>query len=288
VFGPVTVAVAVKVFDGIVLATDSATTVTLTNPDPNIPPIHQVYNSGVKLFHLHRDNPIGAMTWGGAEIGSASISTLAKDLRRRFMGLDPDHLDWALQDDYTIEAVADRLIEMMFDELYAPLGIQNPVSFFVAGFSGSETKAEAFEVLIDDPATRPTAVRAWDQDASGWRAYGTPDAAARLFLGVDLNLKPLIPPLVDPAQHPTLDLLFAMVERSPVVSPMPFAEAIDLARFLVDTTIGYSRFLFGPNTVGGPVDVAGISRHEGFKWVARKHYYPSDLNPTERPHAHDQ
>jgi hypothetical protein len=68
---------------------------------------------------------------------------------------------------------------------------------------------------------------------------------------------------------------------------MPFADAINLAKFFVDLSIEYTKYVPGSNTVGGPVDVAGISRHEGFKWIERKHYYPPELNPR-RPHEHDQ
>ncbi len=60
---------------------------------------------------------------------------------------------------------------------------------------------------------------------------------------------------------------------------MPFRDALDLAEFLVDLTIRLTRFMPGPPTVGGPIEVAGITRHEGFKWIKRKHYYRSDLNP---------
>ena len=31
-------------------------------------------------------------------------------------------------------------------------------------------------------------------------------------------------------------------------------------------------------TVGGPIDVAVISKGDGFVWVKRKHYFPADLN----------
>lgn len=60
---------------------------------------------------------------------------------------------------------------------------------------------------------------------------------------------------------------------------MPMQDAIDLAAFLVEYTIQVSRFSPGAPTVGGPVEVAAISKHEGFKWVRRKHYYSSELNP---------
>ena len=32
-------------------------------------------------------------------------------------------------------------------------------------------------------------------------------------------------------------------------------------------------------TVGGPIDVAVISKGDGFIWVNRKHYFEPDKNP---------
>jgi hypothetical protein len=34
----------------------------------------------------------------------------------------------------------------------------------------------------------------------------------------------------------------------------------------------------GEETVGGPVDVAFISKGDGFVWIKRKHYFKPDLN----------
>jgi hypothetical protein len=31
-------------------------------------------------------------------------------------------------------------------------------------------------------------------------------------------------------------------------------------------------------TVGGPTEIAAITKHEGFKWVQRKHFFPRDVN----------
>ncbi len=64
-----------------------------------------------------------------------------------------------------------------------------------------------------------------------------------------------------------------------VISAMPFQDAIDLAEFLVELTIKFSRFAPGAQTVGGPIEIAAVSKHEGFKWIKRKHYYRSELNP---------
>ena len=32
-------------------------------------------------------------------------------------------------------------------------------------------------------------------------------------------------------------------------------------------------------TVGGPIDVAVISKGDGFIWIKRKHYFEGDMNP---------
>jgi hypothetical protein len=73
-------------------------------------------------------------------------------------------------------------------------------------------------------------------------------------------------------------LLIGRLQASMAFAPMPIQDAIDLARFLVYSTIMYSRFLPGPQVVGGPIEIAAITKHEGFKWISRKHYYNQDLN----------
>jgi hypothetical protein len=59
---------------------------------------------------------------------------------------------------------------------------------------------------------------------------------------------------------------------------MPIKNAIELAIFMVETAINFVRFGPGHNWVGGPVEVAAITKHEGFKWVQRKLFYQRELN----------
>ena len=67
---------------------------------------------------------------------------------------------------------------------------------------------------------------------------------------------------------------------------MPVQDAIELAElFLTETTKSFYRFLPGADIVGGDTDIAVVTRHEGFKWIKRKHYYPAELNPLETDHA---
>jgi hypothetical protein len=59
---------------------------------------------------------------------------------------------------------------------------------------------------------------------------------------------------------------------------MPKPDLAAFAESLVTVSSMKRKVTVGPETVGGPVDVAVISRHEGFIWVKRKHYFEPELN----------
>ncbi|TBZ06236.1 hypothetical protein [Rhizobium leguminosarum] len=64
-----------------------------------------------------------------------------------------------------------------------------------------------------------------------------------------------------------------------MVEFMPKPELAKMAEALVNLTSIKRRVSRGMETVGGPIDVAVISRTEGFIWVKRKHYFSTELNP---------
>lgn len=53
----------------------------------------------------------------------------------------------------------------------------------------------------------------------------------------------------------------------------------DMAESLVRMTCIKRRITLTEETVGGPVDVAVITKGDGFIWMQRKHYFDPDLNP---------
>ncbi len=67
-------------------------------------------------------------------------------------------------------------------------------------------------------------------------------------------------------------------EIQDVVEFMPKPELAQMAESLVEITSIKRRVSRGFETVGGPIDVAVISRSDGFVWVKRKHYFPAELN----------
>lgn len=53
----------------------------------------------------------------------------------------------------------------------------------------------------------------------------------------------------------------------------------EMAESLIYLTYLKRRFTFAEESVGGPVDVAIITKGEGFIWIKRKHYFKKELNP---------
>ena len=282
-----TIAVSLKVNDGLVLAADSASTMMSAGG------VENVYNNANKVFNLRKGLPIGLITWGLGGLAGLSTSTLAKDLRMRFSGDDPAHTDWHLDpQSYTLAEVADRVKEFFYEEhyepaasSYTPSGPDDPgypsLGFICAGYSAGGHHGE--EYLLDmSPAgcDGPTELRNADETGVSWS--GQPEAITRLVNGHGTQLGQVLVDKfgLDKAQVPAAIDVIESELGSPIVNPaMPFQDAIDLAEWLVGLAIAYTRFMPGAPTVGGPIETAAITKHEGFKWVRRKHYFDSRLNP---------
>ncbi|MGB7727051.1 MAG: hypothetical protein WBL50_03395 [Candidatus Acidiferrum sp.] len=64
-----------------------------------------------------------------------------------------------------------------------------------------------------------------------------------------------------------------------IVNHLPKEELAAMAEALVNLTSFKRHVTRQAETVGGPIDVAVISRGDGFIWVKRKHYFTKELNP---------
>ena len=61
---------------------------------------------------------------------------------------------------------------------------------------------------------------------------------------------------------------------------LPKSELAGMAEALVNLTALKRRVSDEMETVGGPIDVAVISKGDGFVWIRRQHYFDPDLNQT--------
>lgn len=278
-----TIVVTVRVTDGIVLASDSATS--FLDADGHVA---KVYNNANKIFNLVKVWPIGAMTYGNGGIGTASISTLSKDLRAKLTPRENPDADFVLSHDrYTIQEVAEKAKRFFFAEYRRvyPDGVPNYfLGYRVCGYSAVAALPEAWEIKINgNQAEGP--VRLYEDDHYGPRWAGENEALDRMILGVGSRASEAMQELGVPAEQAeaaTLDLIRKLGVQLHLPA-MPIQDAIDLARFLVDTAAKFSHFSLRPATVGGPIEIATITKHEGFKWISRKHYYTSEFNVGVKP-----
>ena len=64
-----------------------------------------------------------------------------------------------------------------------------------------------------------------------------------------------------------------------IVSTLPKDELAAMAENLVNLTKFRRRVTTVHETVGGPIDIAIITKGDGFIWIKRKHYFDSKFNP---------
>jgi len=64
-----------------------------------------------------------------------------------------------------------------------------------------------------------------------------------------------------------------------IVAELPKEDLAAMAEALVNLTSFKRHVTRQAETVGGPIDVAVISRGDGFIWIKRKHYFRPELNP---------
>jgi len=289
-----TIAVSLKVNDGVVLAADSASTL-LTNT-PQGPGIIQVFNNANKIFNLRKGLPLGLITWGAGSIGRAAISSLAKDLRNRMTQPDAAHKEWHIDEqDYSLETVARNVRRFFFEEHYKPAfqdwSEKPPLGFIVAGYSTGGDLAEEFRIEINAKGECPDPVPLRTKEDCGVTWSGEPEAISRLVLGFSPQLPVVLQQKlgIKPDQIPRVMEIISAVTKAPVVyDAMPIQDAIDLAEFFVDLTERFSRFTPGAITVGGPIEIAAITKHEGFKWIKRKYYFSMALNPKDEQNSKEE
>ena len=269
-----TIVLALKVGDGVVLGADSASTIVGVQNS-----YHNSYFNAVKLFNLVKGLPIGAVTYGLGGLANRSVGSLSKDLRARLS--DPDAASWYLHPaTYTMEQVAERVKRFFYDEIYlksVPKSADAPgIGFLIAGYSAASESAEIWKLTVKEGGTADpveqvcSAAQPWE---ACWEGQG--EAIRRLLQGYSWQL---VERLLT-AGMSQADALALVQSVEPVVHPtMPIQDAIDLVHYLIDVTCGFVRFAPGPATVAQPIDSAAITRHEGFRWVRRKHYYSPEFN----------
>jgi hypothetical protein len=147
-----------------------------------------------------------------------------------------------------------------------------PLGVVMGGYSTGEFFPVEYEMLI---LVTP-AIEVWAADRErgqryGVRWWGQTRPIERLYLGCDTEA---IGWFIDNGVPEQDAVQYYSQLRDRLIWPiiyegMPLQDAIDLAVYLVNVTIGHSRFAVGPPVCGGRIDVATITPR-GFRWIHQK------------------
>jgi len=262
-----TIALAVASNDGVVLVSDSASTTRDGNGRTFI------FHHKKKVFPLHESLPVGVVAAGLNRLDGVSVSTLCIELRKKLTHDDKWKLD---PKSYTVEQVVDRLKELIFVEHYLPLFERLPkdnrMTFFVGGYSAGKDFPEIIEIAFNGQhIVGPFRVVA--RNTVHVKFSGVAEATHRLMQGY----APRLPALLEKAEVPKekIQQVIKTAGRElfpPILHPdQPLGETVEVVKFLAETEMKYSRFSPEPDTVGGALQLATISLHDGFRWLERGH-----------------
>lgn len=292
----VTIAVSVKVGEGLVMAADSMSSYF----DNGV--LAQSYNHARKLLQLS-EYPIGILTYGLGDVSGRNLESLLAEFEQTIS-------TYAEAGSYTVREIAEQLhgfIRGKYDAAFPPpsvlpltveplsgdgqpgtvpshrepveegqpataLDLRPPLGVVIGGYSRREFFPDEFEFLL--PSGVPSEI--WPDPEDGRQQYGVrwwgqTRPIERLYLGCDTAA---IDWFVDNGVAATDAVQYYTQLRDRLMWPiiyqgMPIQDAIDLAVYLVNVTIGHSRFAVGPPVCGGHIDVATVTSR-GFRWVRRK------------------
>jgi len=277
----VSILVAVQVHEGMVLAADSA----ITNAFGTGQSDANVYFGGNKLVNVYKGLPIAVAFCGAASLGPAPMAVVLKDFRERIRcerSADFEQLKRRL----SVGDMAARLRAYVYEERYKAIESQLPAAgdrpvmvLWVAGISAAESATELWQITVDSQGQCPPTTCVGPAGNCGVYWSGDKEAISRLMNGIgDAAQAALLGLIPGPIGTQVQQALITASQANLWAPAMPIQDAIELADYLVDSTIRFARFRKGYQTVGGAIDIAAITRHEGFRWVQRKLYFPPELN----------
>jgi hypothetical protein len=249
--------------EGIVLAADSRVTLTGQQPGSNL--LFQAhYDNATKLLEVKGQDFVGAVTYGLGALGD-------REPRTAHSYIPEFETELADEKRLPVEEFAAKLgafFLRQWNDSNTPAGF-DPMIFLVGGFDEGEAYGRVFEVTI--PAS-PTPVEKSPTEF-GITFGGQHEIAGRLLGGYDPRMEDLVKTHVrmNPAQTKNFREKVLRGLQTPIPYQfLPLQDSVDLAIFLIRTTATLQGWVAGVRGVGGAIDVATVTRTDGFKAIQRK------------------
>lgn len=263
--------IAFKGPEGIVLAADSRVTLTNQFQVPNQPPLllSSTYDNATKLLRVKGQEFVGAVTFGAGAIGQNEPRTAHSYI---------PEFEQELKDEKRLSVLefANRLSKFFLEKWNAekiPYMPGQDMVFFVGGYDEGAPYGKVYEIYIPSHPTPVEKNNGSGQSQFGLTWGGQREYTDRLIHGFDGRL-PEITKNILGLDDKKKDAL-TQAWKSQVQAPVPYAflplqDCVDFAIFLIRATITMQHWMIGIRGVGGAIDVAVITRAKGFEEVQRK------------------
>lgn len=268
------VAIVVKVSEGLVLAADSAVTVHghVEGPNETSEGIVKTYFNAKKLLQIG-DFPIGVVTWGTGYLGPRSVESHIREWEYRN--------NWTSITDYRVnvgdksfavrrcaEGLHKHLTEVHTGEYNTESHDGFPfLGVIVAGYSEGAFFPEIWRFVIPHDGEilelRPDIDGKPDFGAN-W--FGLTEAIIRFHWGRDDKALTIISEKYSIPEKEIREALGELQYSIPF-PVMPLQDAVEYAHFMLSIAIGRYKFVAGPELCGGEIDIAAIT-HNKFHWIA--------------------
>ena len=260
--------IAVKAPEGIVLAADSRVTLTTQRQLPgseNLLSENSSFDNATKLLIVNSQSHAGAITYGVGAILTPQPRTLNSFISEFEATIV--NRNRMLVEEFAIELSTFYLNHWTIGNNSIIPGFD--IHFLVGGYDINDPFGKIFEFSIPN---NPTPVeQVVNQFGARWG--GQHEFLDRLINGFEFSLPSEIRTLLNLSQPQTDQISSHLLSR--YASPVPWAflplqDCVDLSIFLIRTTITMQRFLTTTRGVGGAIDVAVIRQSEGLIELQKK------------------
>jgi len=269
--------IAFKAPDGIVLAVDSRLTLTATHlippqlgqTQPQSLVLPATYDNAIKLFKVNGQDFVGIITYGLAALGIPQTPRAAHSYIPEF---EDELRNKGMTSRLPIKDFCDELSDFFIRQWNAimPSNYQGEdMAFLIGGYDDGAPYGRLFEFHIPSrPTPTEQSVNTFGIIWGGQRQF-----VDRVINGFDDSLPSLaINFLNAPAnqEQPLRDYLKnALVARIPFTF-LPLQDCVNLSSVLIHITIAIQSWLVDVRGVGGEIDIATITRTKGFEPIHMK------------------
>ena len=256
--------VVVKGPEGIVLAADTRVTLNVQGPNQQAPLLINFDNATKLLSFGEPHQWVGAVTYGDATIGRRTAHSFVPELEPKLGATRLSVLEYAK---CLSEFFLDRWRSANTPHEVPPNGGMN---FIVGGYNVDSPYGEVF--LFNIPRSPEPEPRN-EGTTFGMTWGGQLEIASRLIHGYDPGLLQLIQSDFEVSRERVEEFRRSVAPSLEYRIPydvLPLQDCIDLAAFLIRTTISAQNLAIAVRGVGGSIEVAAITRMDGLKWIQKK------------------